>query len=61
MATKRKTKAEKAETVFNKFYGNKTRKEIIAKFTGKSVGLSEAGAATYYQNLKRKADESAAA
>lgn len=50
--SRRKSKIEKAETIFNRFYGRKTRGEIIEKMV-KQVELTPAGAATYYQKLKR--------
>lgn len=51
---KRKSKIEKAETIFNRFYGRKTRSEIIEKLVNQ-IGLTQAGASTYYQKLKKTA------
>ena len=50
------TKMDKAKEVFDKMTAEKhTRKEIIDAFV-KDVGLTKAGASTYYQNLKNAAE-----
>ncbi len=54
MATKRKSKAAKAATIYNRFANTLPRQKVIAKFV-KQVGLTEKGASTYYTNLKNKA------
>lgn len=52
IAEKLPTKMGKAKAVFEKMTAEKsTRKEIIDAFV-KEVGLTKAGASTYYQNLK---------
>lgn len=51
------TKMDKAKEVFDKMTAEKyTRKEIIDAFV-KEVGLTKAGASTYYQNLKNAAEK----
>jgi hypothetical protein len=51
------TKMDKAKEVFEKMTAEKhTRKEIIDAFV-KEVGLTKAGASTYYQNLKNAAEK----
>jgi hypothetical protein len=51
------TKMDKAKEVFDKMTDEKhTRKEIIDAFI-KEVGLTKAGASTYFQNLKNVADK----
>lgn len=49
-----KSKSAKAQTIFAKFYGRKTRAEIIGKFVAQ-VKLTPNGAATYYQKFKKAA------
>lgn len=53
-ATRANSKAAKAQTIFTKFYGKKTRAEIIEKFIAQA-GLTANGAATYYQKMKKAA------
>jgi len=49
------SKMDKAKEVYEKMtLDGKSRKEIIAAFV-KDVGLTDAGASTYYQNLKKLA------
>lgn len=55
------TKASAAQKVFNRMYpqvlaGKKARKDVLAKLI-ETAGLSEAGASTYYQNMKKKVAE----
>lgn len=44
-------KTAQAQVIFTRMYGKKERKEVIAAFIEK-VGLSAAGASTYYQKFK---------
>jgi hypothetical protein len=46
------SKAAKALAIFNDMPG-KTRKEVMARFQTE-LGMSDAGAATYYQNIRKK-------
>lgn len=55
---RRGEKKEAAEAIFNEHYKKVPRKDIIEMFMT-TVGLSAAGASTYYQNLKRVADAAA--
>lgn len=52
------TKADKGRTVFNSFLADgkltADRKVVIAKLVS-DAGLTAKGAATYYQNMKKKA------
>jgi len=50
-----KSKVQIATEIFNRMYGKKdvSRKDIILEFM-KKAKLSQAGAQTYYQNLKKK-------
>lgn len=50
-----KSKTEKARTIFNQFYGKKTRAEIVEKFV-RRVGLTANGASTYYQKFKKEVE-----
>lgn len=54
-AKKGPTKTDKARKIFDKFYGKKTRKEIIEKFVAQA-DLTPAGAATYYQKFRTEAN-----
>lgn len=47
-------KIDIAREVFNQFYATSTRKEIIDMMVER--GLTEAGASTYYQKLKKESD-----
>jgi hypothetical protein len=52
---KQLTKVDKAKPVYEKMVAEgKTRKQIIETFISQ-VGLTKAGASTYYQNLKKEA------
>ena len=53
-ATRASSKTKKAQGIFDKFYGKKTRAEIIEKFIGQAE-LTANGAATYYQKFKKAA------
>ncbi len=55
VAPKKKSasKTTKAQKVFDKHFGKKTRKEIIALFVSE-VNMTPAGASTYYQKFKSK-------
>ena len=48
------SKAQKAKAVFNAQYGKLQRKDIIALFKGDDIGLTTAGASTYYQQFTTK-------
>lgn len=57
-APKPPSMAKEAQKVFDRLYpkvleGKKARKDVIAEFVEK-VGLTKAGANTYYQNMKKK-------
>ncbi len=47
------TKMDIAIDLMTKFYGEKTRKEIIEMLMNEA-GLTQAGASTYYYNIKKK-------
>jgi hypothetical protein len=49
-----KAKAEIAREIFNSAIGSSSRKEILARFQDEAK-LTTAGAATYYQNMKKEA------
>ena len=49
--SRRLSKVQKAHNIFDRFYGRKSRAEIIDKFVAQ-CDLSPAGAATYYQRFK---------
>lgn len=49
-------KAELARAIFTAMYPASPRKDIIVRFKAEA-GLSDAGAATYYQNFVKKAKE----
>jgi hypothetical protein len=58
---KQPSKIDKAKEVYEKMtLDGQSRKEIIASFV-KEVGLTPAGASTYYQNLKKLAEKTAKA
>lgn len=46
-------KTDEAKAIFNEFYNKLSRKDIIVMFVDK-VGLTPAGASTYYQNFKKE-------
>jgi hypothetical protein len=48
------SKTDKAQKIFDRFYGRKTRAEIIEKFCAQ-CDLTANGAATYYQKFKKAA------
>lgn len=48
------SKTAKAQKIFDRFYGKKTRAEIIEKFVAQ-CDLTANGAATYYQKMKKAA------
>jgi hypothetical protein len=51
---KQPSKMDKAKVVYDKMIlDGQSRKEIVAAFV-KEVGLTKAGASTYYQNLKKE-------
>ena len=52
-------KSEIARVIFGEMYGKSPRKDVIARFKAEA-GLSEAGAATYYQNFVKAAKEAGA-
>jgi hypothetical protein len=58
-APRAETKADKARALFTSMAGS-ARKDIVKAFQ-EQLSLSEAGAATYYQNIKAKAGTSSAA
>jgi hypothetical protein len=58
-APRAETKADKARALFTSMAGS-ARKDIVKAFQ-EQLSLSEAGAATYYQNIKAKAGTSGAA
>lgn len=58
-APKAPTKADNARSIFDSMPGA-ARKDVIAAFRTQ-VGLSDAAAATYYQNIKAKQAGAAAA
>ena len=49
--SRKMSKVDKARNIYTRFYGKKTRKEIIDKFVAQ-CDLTKAGAATYYQKFK---------
>lgn len=51
-APRENTKMEQARTVFNKLY-DKGRQVVLAQFR-ETIGLTAAGASTYYQTLRRE-------
>lgn len=53
------SKLEKAQSVFDQHFPDKSRKEIIQLLVTE-VDLTPAGASTYYQNMKKKALQSVA-
>lgn len=57
-APKAPSKADNARAIFESMAGS-ARKDVIAAFRSQ-VGLSDAAAATYYQNIKAKAGKSGA-
>jgi hypothetical protein len=57
-APRAETKADKARALFTSMSGS-PRKDIVKAFQ-EQLSLSEAGAATYYQNIKAKAAAPAA-
>lgn len=50
------SKTQKAQNIFNRFYGKKTRAEIILKFQAQ-CDLTPAGSSTYYQKFRKLAGE----
>ena len=51
--TKQKSKMDVATQLFKKYYGKKTRSEIVNIFVEKA-DLSKAGANTYYEKIKNR-------
>lgn len=58
MARKAKSKVDKARAVFEQYFGAIPRSEMLKKFQNKSVGLTPAGASTYYQKFKTETEVS---
>ena len=57
---RKNSKAAKARTIFNRMHGQgKTRAQILPKLV--ALGLTDKGASTYYQTMKKAADEAVAA
>ncbi len=46
------SKVDKARKIFDRMYPNKSRAEVLKQFQSKTVGLTPAGASTYYQKFK---------